>query len=80
MISKLNGIKSKSLFNGQEKYEVICPKCKKELDIVESLLCYNEVLYYSEYMDLCCQQTPRWIQTLLNKFFLKEINEEYRIQ
>ena len=30
MISKLNGIKSKSLFNGQEKYEVICPRCKKE--------------------------------------------------
>ena len=30
MISKLNGIKSKTLFNGQEKYEVICPRCKKK--------------------------------------------------
>jgi len=30
MISKLNGSKSKTLFNSQEKYEVICPRCKKK--------------------------------------------------
>ena len=29
MISKLNGIKSKSLFNGREKYQVRCPRCNK---------------------------------------------------
>ena len=34
MISKLSGSKSKSLFNGQEKYEVICPRCKKEKAIM----------------------------------------------
>ncbi len=30
MISKLSGSKSKSLFNGQEKYEVICPNARKK--------------------------------------------------
>ena len=49
------------------------------LDIVESLLCYNEVLLYSEYMDLSMKKIPKWIITLFDKLFFKEINEEYGI-
>ena len=50
------------------------------LDIVESLLCYDDALLYAEYMDLSMKRTPQCIQRLLDKFFLKEINEEYGIQ